>query len=129
MEELIEPTKLQSDIVSRLLQEDFPGRDELRDQFRKAKVKNLNCEDKCPSFLIIPASSAPKSKVDIRIPVEASTKDGDGGPLEVLLHVVDGLLEELEVVKYGEADFIGPINPDLLEVKVNNPKDWPNKTA
>jgi hypothetical protein len=119
------PTDLQLQIVNRLLSEDFPGRDELRQQLQNIRVENLDCEDKCPSFLIFPDQSTPKSAVKIRIPVEGEITDQDGSRVEILLHVVDGYLNELEIVKYEETDFIGPIDPLDVKVKVNDPKKWP----
>jgi hypothetical protein len=50
---------------------------------------------------------APELRTDVRwrIPVEgrSSVPAEDGAPIEVLLHVVDGYMDELEVVPYTEA--------------------------
>jgi hypothetical protein len=117
------PTSFQTQIVAKLLSRDFPGRDELQKQFLSAKTQDDECECKCPSFTILPDSSAPKAPSKIRIPVEAQTNDTDENNVDILLHVIDGYLAEVEFVKYDDSDFIGPIDPEVIVIKVNDPKD------
>lgn len=49
-----------------------------------------------------------------RIPVEAELPDNDGVSIHVLLHVVNGLLAELEIYK----DDLSPIQESLCAEKI-----------
>lgn len=61
------------------------------------------------SLELVPAQGAPRAAVEDRVPVEAEIPDNDGINVRVLLHVVDGLLAELEIYK----DDLTPIQISL----------------
>jgi hypothetical protein len=84
-------------ILDRLLKEPFPGRDELRAQIANARVKAI---DEYYGSIEFQVNDGPKAPVLQRVPVDAFSKDADGMLIEVLLHVVDGVVDELEVIKY-----------------------------
>jgi hypothetical protein len=88
-----------------LLAEPFRGADALRRQAEMVKV-NEECTCGCGSIgLIVDREPDLHAEVRSRIPVEgrAIVPAEDGAPIEVLLHVIDGYLNELEVVPYSEA--------------------------
>jgi len=85
-----------------LLSADFPGERELVDQARGALAETLDADG---SIALRPAVDATAAQVVGRIPVEAEFEDLDGATVHVLLHVVRGFLNELEVYR----DDLGPV--------------------
>lgn len=81
--------------LGRLLEAEFPGRKEIVRQVRYAKVRQLD-ENGSLEFYVPRGSSA---QVKRRIPVEGQFCDADGVMIHMLLHVVDGMVEELEIYK------------------------------
>jgi hypothetical protein len=85
------------ELIERLLNQDFPGRDELRIQLQSATARQVlddgTLELRCESGL--------KAPVRDRVPTEGTCRDIDGGTVDVLLHVVDGVMKELEILKHG----------------------------
>ena len=82
-------------ILEFLLSQPFPGRVELKTQLASVKVVG-RCECGCETIdLSVEESACPRAPVKHRVAVEAATRVRPG--TNVLLHVVDGLLRELEV--------------------------------
>lgn len=100
-------------ILDALLGSDFPGRSDLIKQISQCRV---SCIDKNGSLRFFVGDSAPATRVRMRIPVEAEYSDDDGVAVHVLLHVVDGRVDELEVYK----DDLSPImrKPDAASLRV-----------
>lgn len=92
--------------LARLLGAEFPGKEELLEQAREVKAKTLDAEG---SIALLPAANAPAARVVRRIPVEAEFEDLDGVMVHVLLHVVGGFLNELEVYRDDSAPVQGGI--------------------
>lgn len=88
------PTPAERKVLLALLKEEFPGRDALLDQVPGLVVRAIDNE----GSLELKASG---SKADIRerVPVEAALEDVDGFQIHILLHVLDGVMCELEVYK------------------------------
>jgi len=93
-------------ILNRLLELPFPGRDELRGQLKMASVNEIECTDACGSLEFKVPSNARKAEVVNHPAVEAVGHDADGVPYEALLHVVEGVLHELEFWKGDGSDFV-----------------------
>jgi hypothetical protein len=92
------------------LAQNFPGRAELVDQLQSAKVRPV---DNNPSLDISVDSGAP-AIVDRRIPIEAEVEDSDGVIVHILLHVVDGFMNELEIYRDDSRPLKGPIDQGRL---------------
>ena len=90
-----EPSSSEREIINRLREARFPGRDELAKQLGNCLVRIID-EDGSLEFDIRADVKAPVSH---RIPVEAMAQDVDGVMIHVLLHVVGGKAKELEVYK------------------------------
>lgn len=102
-------------IIDRLLEIPFRGSDELKLQLDSCKVREFEKDkDGCGS-LELKTKSEIKAEVKNRIPVEASFKSRDY-PVEVLLHVIDGFVNELEFVYFNK---VKKPNPKDLVVLVN----------
>jgi hypothetical protein len=99
-------------IIDRLLEKAFPGRDEICEQMKKCLVRTID-EDESLEFLV---QSNVKAKVKRRIPVEAEFQDADGVLIHLLLHVVDGKVNELEIYKEDGSPIIESPAPSELKV-------------
>jgi len=93
--EFRQPNKTERDLLQRLLETEFPGRDELASLFQDIRVKTV---DEVGS-LELQSRRSGTAKVIKRIPVEAEARDTDGFNIHVLLHVVNGRPVELEIFK------------------------------
>ena len=91
-------TPLERAVLNVLLSQPFPGRDELRRQAEDVRVKS-RCACGCDTVdLLVEERSSQPAPVVNRVPVEATSTEGPA--TDVLLHVVDGLLNELEVYRH-----------------------------
>lgn len=90
--EFREPTEAERLLLRRLLDADFPGRDELAPLLRRVLVRTID-ED---GGLELRSQAEGKAPVAKRVPVEAEARDEDGIVIHMLLHVVEGRPAELE---------------------------------
>jgi hypothetical protein len=93
--EFREPTKAERDLLQRLLEAEFPGRDELVTLVQDIRVRPV---DEVGS-LELRSQRSGTAQVVKRIPVEAEAVDADGFSIHALLHVVNGRPVELEIFK------------------------------
>jgi hypothetical protein len=89
-----QPTDVERQIVEKLLTKEFKGRDDLIAQLSSALVTNLDNYGSL-KFKV----NGPVANVPVRVPVEGLTKDSDGIEIFLLLHVMGGYLDELEIYK------------------------------
>jgi hypothetical protein len=82
-------------LVQRMLRETFAGAAQLRAQLGSAVLAPTE-RDGCWSFQVV---SQYLAMVHRRVPVQAEATDSDGVPLHASLHVVGGVLHELEAVR------------------------------
>ena len=99
-------------VLERLLGPEFPGRDALRDRLRDFVVRPID-ED---SSLSILARGDMKASVIRRIPVEGDATDEGGATIHLLLHVVGGKPNELEILREDGSKVVVPVNPASLEL-------------
>jgi len=90
----------EASLLKKLLEKDFPGRDQLLDQLQDVLVTELDDE----GSLSLKVGASVPAPVNCRVPVEARYADMDSDPeagphVHVLLHVVDGRMAELEIYK------------------------------
>ena len=90
--------KHERELIEKLLEPEFVGRDELRAQLQTVTGRQLLDDG---TFLELRCGSSVTAPVRNRVPTEGRCRDTDGGPIDVLLHVVDGLMHQLEILKYG----------------------------
>lgn len=83
-------------IIRKLLEQPFAGRDELLVQLGNCQVKTI---DNDGGLQIQVGGNAVQADTVARVPVEAEARDADGATLHLLLHVVDGHLNELEIYR------------------------------
>jgi hypothetical protein len=98
-------------LIDRLLEPEFPGRDELRLQLNTAHAVDLD-----NGGLALTCDAAGRAPVKVRVPTEGEYVDRDGITVHVLLHVVDGLLRELEIYKDDSSVVLDAPTPSGLDV-------------
>ena len=94
-EQFREPTSLERALLQRLLEAEFPGREQLAPMVQDMLVRRI---DETGSLELKSQINGTAAVVK-RIPVEAEAKDGDGVTIHVLLHIVEGRPVELEIFK------------------------------
>lgn len=107
-------TEDEAALIRRLLVADFPGKEEIEKQISDVSVREID-EDGSLEFRVRGATKAP---VERRIPVEAEAEDADGGDVHVLLHVVDGLVDELEFYKEDGSRVLKRPRPEDMRLMV-----------
>jgi hypothetical protein len=103
-------------VLVQLLDVAFPGRDELRLQAESARVRNIAPQGDhygTIEFQIRERNSAP---VEWSVPIEAVGFDVDGVEIDLLLHVKEGILNSLEVLKADGSDVIRAPAPSDISV-------------
>lgn len=84
--------------ITKLLSEDFPGRDVLKVQVENSKVIG-RCNCGCLSIYIKVKEEISIYPFNNRVPVELEIIQFDQVPIMMLFHVVSGYIEELEVLR------------------------------
>jgi hypothetical protein len=108
------PSDLERQLLAVLLSTDFSGRDAVAEQVAVASVRAI---DQNGSLEFAPLDKPP-AEVVRRIPVEAELEDSDGVTIHVLLHVVDGLVKELEVYRDDSSRVQRALTPEDLRLMV-----------
>ncbi len=93
-----EPSSEELQVVGRLLEPHFPGAAELREQARRSTVRLQDYGGVVVFAFEAPVGVRP-ARVEQRIPVEGEAADSDGVIIHLLLHVIGGLLKEVEVFR------------------------------
>ena len=107
-------TATERDLLQRLLSVDFQGAEGLVRQLATTLVEPI---DRNGSLRLRPVSPFPV-RLPRRIPVEATYPDADGIQVHVLVHVINGVLHELEVYREDSgAVVVAPSDTPLLEVE------------
>ena len=120
-------TETESLILTRMLAAEFSGVEQLREQARNLLVRTIDKE----GSLALLVQSVVHAVVEHRIPVEASYSDSedsrtDGHPrVHFLLHVIDGLMTELEVCKDDGSPIVR--DPAVAELRLFTPSNWDNE--
>lgn len=108
------PTEDEMKLFLALFNTSFQGLDELRTQVNFMKVRNIDGDGSLKLF----SGGGLRAEVSRRIPVEAEVDDVDGVIIHLLLHVADGLLDELEIYREDSTPVRGQIDPTQLRVLV-----------
>lgn len=102
-------------VLHRLLLADFHGKENLLKQTQSVRVSE-ECKA-CRSIVLvvdkIPENAAP---VVCRVPVHAQASDRDGENLHILLHVVQGFIDEMEIYREDLLDVMALPDPKFIEI-------------
>jgi hypothetical protein len=91
------PSEEEHALLNRLLEAEFPGRDELIPLLHEALVRTISDD----GGLELQSQIDGSAPVVQRVPVEAEGKDEDGAVIHMLLHAVEGRPIELEFYRDG----------------------------
>jgi hypothetical protein len=97
--------------LTALLAEAFEGRDQLVAQIDGATARTIDSDGSFALTVI-----GPVARVPYRVPVTGATYDPDGMGVEVLLHVIDGRMAEVEVYRVDGQVVQTPVDPSTLEL-------------
>jgi hypothetical protein len=86
-------------VLLRMLEPDFPGNEELREQLSHSIARDIAGPGDHEGTIEIRVNGNFKAPIESRLPVVALANDDDGIGVEFLLHVDNGIIYELEVVK------------------------------
>lgn len=106
-------------LLEKLLEVEFPGRDELRAQLASVTAKQIEKD----GTLKLRCDLGPPATTKFRLVAEAMCKDADGGQISVLLHVdKEGFLHMLEIIKYDGSPIVRPPSAQDLMVLPAEPR-------
>jgi Domain of unknown function (DUF6984) len=97
-----ELTEYETSLLNRMLENDFPGRDELRAQVEDCLVETVESYGDDYGSIRFKAGVEAPGPGWHNVAVTATAMDRDGIPISYLLHVIDGSLLELEIVKNSD---------------------------
>lgn len=105
--------------LNRLLRTDFPGHSELIAQLPYASVV-AEREDAWHGIRFDVQEPLERANVLTRVPVEGEVRDADGMPILILIHVVDGVLHELELLR-ADGEELKAQEPTLDDLQIRTP--------
>jgi hypothetical protein len=105
-------------VLDRILELDFRGKEEIKDQFSQATASLIEGTDDNYGSIKIKTLSNKKADVMKRVPVMGVTRDEGGGPVEILLHTADGIVVSLEFVRMDGAPMVGLPQLDIMQFHV-----------
>lgn len=91
-------TEIEQEWLEKILSQEFPGKTEIVAQINSSKVYREYTD----SYLALKFkvdSSMPPTDIKVRVPVEMRVYESDKVPIQILLHVVQGYVSELEVFR------------------------------
>jgi hypothetical protein len=98
-------------LLEKLLEADFPGRDELRAQMSSLTGKQIEDD----GTLSLRCASGPSAPTKYALAMEGECTDADGAKIAVMLHVDKaGLMTMLEIIRYDGSPIINPPSADNL---------------
>ncbi|MGH9525438.1 MAG: hypothetical protein ACRD2F_02090 [Terriglobales bacterium] len=112
------PTAWETAMLGRLAAADFPGKEEVAEQVANCVVMTA---DRDGSLLIMPSTGAPAPVVK-RVPVEAEAVGPDGRTLHAELHVLRGVVTELDLYCEDGSPVGAPPEPAEWSVTVLPPR-------
>ena len=107
-------------ILDKLLEADFPGRDAIRAQITNCAVEEWADGSRSLKFK---TQSDQIAQVLDRVPVEGYVDPKDGGPCDILIHVVGGKIKYLEFVTYHLPNLSSLPDPSIIRLSVRPPSD------
>jgi hypothetical protein len=111
-------TPIERNVLERMLSKNFPGSHELTKQLEGCLASDIGDNDNYGSIYLFPQKTDPAS-VERNVPVDGLVNDIDGSPINILLHIENGLLHELEIVKLDGSLIKTVIDPSKIEVILN----------
>jgi hypothetical protein len=114
-------TPRERELIEKLLEPEFPGRDELLQQLGAVTARQIHDD----GTLELHCEGGPQAPVTCSVPTEGEYQDADGRQVNVLLHVKEGLMWELEILKLYPSEVRNPPQAGNLVVFAHHPERWP----
>jgi hypothetical protein len=92
-------SKQERAILARLLEASFPGRDEIEAQLPHAMVREIAGPGDHEGTVEFKVDTKVKAPVKWSVPVIGMAQDEDAVEVDFVLHIRDGIIAELEIVK------------------------------
>lgn len=102
-------------MLQKLLSAQSSGRDALLGQVPDLTARQIDGQG---SLKFGPLFDVPRADVAYRVPVEAELDDSDDIPIHVSLHVVNGLIDELEIYREDSSSIQRDLSPDEFRLVV-----------
>ena len=112
-------TEEEQSILSKMLSTNVMDKKILINQIENAKVIGY-CDCGCKSILISVDQELPKYMYNVRVPVEMLTNDGESTPIQFLLHIVDGYINELEILRLDSQAINGTVSLNNVIITIND---------
>lgn len=103
-------------ILKFLLSKPFPGRDQLLEQMDHVQVTGPSCNCGCESVGLAVDRKVTPASVEERVPTDAFGRDSEGNEVGVLLHVIDGYMDDLEFYSTSDPDRFGRPTQESLQL-------------
>jgi len=105
--------------IDKLLDVDFKGKDILAEQILKSQVAYKK-EYAFISLKFNVINNTGKYPYSTRVPVEMRAYQDESAPIVFLLHIIDGLVNELEVISADSSEIVeSAISLNRVEYEVN----------
>jgi hypothetical protein len=108
----------ENSILKELLSKQFKGRDILLEQLSKTKV-NGRCTCGCLTVFLNADSSTSKFPNEFSVPIEMHVKELNNLVI-VMLHVDDGYVKELEILRADSEPILGPIDLTMKKIFIES---------
>jgi hypothetical protein len=105
-------------ILNKMMSVDFDGKDILLIQLKTARVISY-CPCGCQTVDIQVSKNSPKYEYTKRVPVELKVFSEDKVPIIASLHVVNGYISELEIVRADSKEINEEIILDNAIIELN----------
>lgn len=102
-------TQMEWKILNKMLTPNIVDKEILFTQLNNAKVTEY-CSCGCKSITIAVEEHCPKYEHKLRVPVEMLINGVDGVPIQIMIHIRDGYICELEILSVDS----NPITEDLV---------------
>lgn len=112
----IKPSDEQHSLLLKMLSPELENKDALLKQSSAYTVKSVPYDDNYGSFDILPDKSLQPANVPDGVISIGETYDKDGMSIGILLHVYEGYLSEVEIVRDDGEPMIGQIDVDSVNV-------------
>jgi len=105
-------------VLNKILSTDFVGKDIIVNQLKSAKVISY-CPCGCKTLDIKVINNLPKYEYGKTVPVQLTTYSQDGVPIIAAIHISNGYVTELEILRVDSEEIDEEINLDQAVIDID----------
>lgn len=105
-------------VLNKILSTDFVGKDIIVNQLKSAKVISY-CPCGCETVDIKVINNLPKYEYGKTVPVQLTTYSQDGVPIIAAIHISNGYVTELEILRVDSEKIDEEINLDQAVIEID----------